>query len=129
MSCNQNYRWIWAVLFVTVIPIVAVHVSCVAILGPGSWGSGVEEKMPAIQSIYEKPALSTYLKEWEHLSNTTEEMPTNIAPWAIEILGDLKEELVSADRIKATGRAAMLTTSSNAHPEVVQPVLHSQSAP
>ena len=121
MSCNHSYRWIWAVLFVTVVPIVAVHISCVAILGPGSWGSGVEEKIPAIQSIYEKPDLSTYPKEWKTVANTTEEIPTDIAPWAIEKLGDLKEELVSADRIKATGRTVILTTSSDARQKLYFP--------
>ena len=57
-------RWVPVVLLVILFPVAAVHFSCVAVLGPGSWGSGVEEKTPALLAAGSKPALRQYIPEF-----------------------------------------------------------------
>ena len=57
-------RWLPAVLLVIFFPLAAVHFSCVAVLGPGSWGSGVEEKTPELLQAGGKPELLRYVDEF-----------------------------------------------------------------
>jgi len=57
-------RWVPAVLLVILFPVAAVHFSCIAVLGPGSWGSGVEEKTPELLAAGAKPELRQYIAEF-----------------------------------------------------------------
>ena len=57
-------RWVPVVLLVILFPVAAVHFSCVAVLGPGSWGSGVEEKAPELLEAGSKPELRQYIAEF-----------------------------------------------------------------
>ena len=57
-------RWLPAVLLVIFFPLAAVHFSCIAVLGPGSWGSGVEEKTPELLVAAGKPELLQYIDEF-----------------------------------------------------------------
>ena len=108
MPSNRNRRWIWAVFFVTVFPVFAVHFSCVAVLGPGSWGSGVEEKAPLIEPARRRPDLAPYVEQWEAARNA--EQATEAFPaWAIESLGDREGDIVWADRTDENGDAVVLT--------------------
>ena len=113
MPDNRNRRWILAVFFVTVFPLSAVHFSCVAVLGPGSWGSGVEEKDPILQSARERPDLAPYIEEWETVRKTSEEAPATSPVWAVEALGDREGDIVWVDRIEETGHAVLLTTDGS----------------
>ncbi len=113
MPSTRNRRWILAVFFVTVFPVSAVHFSCVAVLGPGSWGSGVEEKDPILQSVRERPDLARYVEEWETVRKTSDEAPATSPVWAVEALGDRVSDIVWADRIKETGHAVLLTADGS----------------
>lgn len=42
----QNRRWVAAVLTALLFPAIILHGTCVAVLGPGTWGSGLEEVAP-----------------------------------------------------------------------------------
>jgi len=57
-------RWLPAVLLVIFFPFAAVHFSCIAVLGPGSWGSGVEEKTPDLLAAAGEPELLQYIDEF-----------------------------------------------------------------
>ena len=43
---NRNRRWMYAVLTAVLFPAVVFHGTCIAVLGPGTWGSGMEEVPP-----------------------------------------------------------------------------------
>ena len=64
MPAAKNRRWIWAVLFVVLFPLFATHFSCIAVLGPGTWGSGLEEKLPSIVPGNSNPRVAGYAKEF-----------------------------------------------------------------
>lgn len=53
-----------AVLLVVLFPALAVHVSCVAVMGPGTWGSGMEEKLPELLPAAANPAIAAYAREF-----------------------------------------------------------------
>ena len=57
-------RWVPVVLLVILFPVAAVHFSCVAVLGPGSWGSGVEEKTPELLAAGSRLNLRQYIDEF-----------------------------------------------------------------
>lgn len=42
----KNRRWVAAVLTALLFPAIILHGTCVAVLGPGTWGSGLEEVAP-----------------------------------------------------------------------------------
>lgn len=64
MPQPKNRRWIFAVLLVILFPAAAVHFSCVAVLGPGNWGSGVEEKAPELLPAAPEPRVQAYAREF-----------------------------------------------------------------
>ena len=107
MPAARHRRWIGAVFFVIVFPLAAVHFSCVAVLGPGSWGSGVEQKEPTVHPAEQRVDLAAYADEWETNRHAA---PASPPGWAVERLEDQEEELVWADRLKETGHAALLTS-------------------
>ena len=113
MPSPRDRRWILAVFFVTVFPLTVVHFSCVAVLGPGSWGSGVEEKEPAVESARERPDLAPYAQEWEAVRDASGEAAADPPDWAIEVLGDRGGDIVWADRLDENGPAALLTSGGN----------------
>ncbi len=43
---RQNRRWVFAVMTAVLFPALAFHASCIAVMGPGAWGSGLEEADP-----------------------------------------------------------------------------------
>ena len=43
---KKNRRWLLAVAVAVIFPAAAFHASCIAVMGPGSWGSGMEEAYP-----------------------------------------------------------------------------------
>ena len=57
-------HWVPVVLLAVLFPVAAVHFSCIAVLGPGSWGSGVEEKTPEVLAAGSKPELLQYTGEF-----------------------------------------------------------------
>ena len=43
---SRNRRWMYAVLIAVLFPAVVFHATCIGVLGPGTWGSGMEEVQP-----------------------------------------------------------------------------------
>ncbi len=72
MSAKKKKSWILAILVATVFPAIAFHASCVAVLGPGSWGSGLEERIPEFLPAASNPAVQAYAQEF---SGHPEEKP------------------------------------------------------
>ena len=64
MPAAKNRRWIWAVLFVVLFPLFATHFSCIAVLGPGTWGSGLDEKLPTIMPANSNSRVAGYVREF-----------------------------------------------------------------
>ena len=64
MGQPKSKRWIFAVLLAILFPAFAFHVSCVAVLGPGNWGSGMEEKVPEILDARYAPDVARYRAEF-----------------------------------------------------------------
>jgi len=86
MSPQKNRRWIFAILVATVFPAIAVHVSCVAALGPGTWGSGLEEKLPEILPLSSNPQAQAYAREFSQRAEqgggpVLPEASGSAAPW------------------------------------------------
>lgn len=45
---SKNRSWILALLAAVAFPTVVLHTTCIAVMGPGTWGSGVEELLPEL---------------------------------------------------------------------------------
>ena len=75
MSKPSNKRWVLAVLMAVVFPALAIHLSCVAVLGPGSWGSEVEEKVPEFLPAQSNQEVLDYLEEFSHDAPDKPELP------------------------------------------------------
>ncbi len=60
---DRNRRWILAVLTAVAFPALAFHSTCVAVMGPGTWGSGMEEVSPDFQQP--TPRALEYAREFE----------------------------------------------------------------
>lgn len=43
---EKSRRWLFAVATAVIFPALAFHASCIAVMGPGAWGSGMEEAYP-----------------------------------------------------------------------------------
>jgi hypothetical protein len=64
MRSKPTRRGLFAVLLAVLFPALAIHVSCVAVLGPGTWGSGMEEKVPELRPAASNPAVEPYAREF-----------------------------------------------------------------
>ncbi len=64
MAPKGKRSWIFAVVLATVFPALAIHASCVAVMGPGTWGSGLEEKLPEILPAASMPVLEAYARQF-----------------------------------------------------------------
>ena len=73
-------RWIFAVLLALLFPALAIHASCVAVLGPGNWGSGMEERIPEILTDHSHTALAGYRTEFSHRSPLPEKTALAVPP-------------------------------------------------
>lgn len=51
----KNRRWVAAVLTALLFPAIMLHGTCVAVLGPGTWGSGLEE----VEPVFHEPNART----------------------------------------------------------------------
>ena len=45
-SKMNDHRWVLAVSAAVLFPALVLHTTCIAVMGPGTWGSGVEEALP-----------------------------------------------------------------------------------
>ncbi len=84
MSKPSNSRWVLALLMAVVFPALAIHLSCVAVLGPGSWGSEVEEKVPEFLPVRSNQEVLGYVEEFsrdEPNKPVPPEPPEGQTPW------------------------------------------------
>ena len=92
-------RWIFAVLLALLFPALAIHASCVAVLGPGNWGSGMEEHVPEILTDHSHPALAGYRTEFSNRTSHAEQTEPTVPPGA-----SVSGRVVATDHDKPTAR-------------------------
>ena len=104
MSQHRSKRWIFAVLLAVLFPAFAFHASCVAVLGPGNWGSGMEEKVPEMLDAALKPAALRYRTEFAEARDPTIQ-PAPQLPHGLELPG----KILNTDHDQQTGRWVIQT--------------------
>ena len=60
---KSNRKWLLAVLAAVAFPALVLHGTCVSVLGPGTWGSGLVEALPEFRAP--TPAVEAYRQEFE----------------------------------------------------------------
>ena len=97
-STASNRRWIFAVLTAVLFPAVALHGTCIAVMGPGTWGSGMQEVTPEFKKP--TPKAEEYARE---LANNgpgpDSEEPVPELTAEVEMLGRIKWAHRSGSRI------------------------------
>ncbi len=58
---RNDRRWIFAILTAVLFPILVLHGTCIAVMGPGTWGAGVEELVPEVKPPTEQ--ITAYIEE------------------------------------------------------------------
>ena len=108
-STASNRRWIFAVLTAVLFPAVALHSTCVAVMGPGTWGSGMQEVPPD----FKKPTLTAEKYARAIGSNgqglAASEKPAPELTAEVQMLGQLKW------MHRAGSRIAYLTEDISSH--------------
>ena len=72
---RKNRRWILAVLTAVLFPSLAFHSTCVAVLGPGTWGSDLQEVAPDFR---QPTALA--LRYASEFQSADSEVPIDVPP-------------------------------------------------
>lgn len=106
---NQDRKWILAVLAAVLVPALALHGTCIAVMGPGTWGSGVAEVAPEFQ-----PPTDEAMRYAEALEPTLDSGGTPQADFVLPGAAALQGSAVWVDR--AGGRTVILTEDSAAKP-------------
>lgn len=93
----RNYRWVLAISAAVVFPALILHTTCIAVLGPGTWGSGMEETLPEFSKP--TPAVEQYRQEFagSEAGQVVDDEPATI-PADAEILGELRWSTRSENR-------------------------------
>ncbi len=104
MSKKRSKRWIFAVLLAILFPAFAFHASCVAVLGPGNWGAGMEEKVPEILAAESNPEALRYQAEFAEAAEPTNPPEPQLPP-GLELPG----KVLSADHDRRTGQWVVQT--------------------
>ena len=60
---KSNRKWPLAILAAVAFPALVLHGTCVSVLGPGTWGSGLVETLPDFQEP--TPAVEAYRQEFD----------------------------------------------------------------
>ena len=60
---ESNRKWPLAILVAVVFPALVLHATCVSVLGPGTWGSGLVETLPDFRAP--TPAVEAYRQEFQ----------------------------------------------------------------
>ncbi len=66
---SSSRRWVFAVLTAVAFPALALHSTCIAVMGPGTWGSGMEELLPEFKPPTAE--VDAYRLEFESQTPTT----------------------------------------------------------
>ncbi len=95
MPKPSNKRWVLALLMAVVFPALAIHLSCVAVLGPGSWGSEVEEKVPQLLPAQSSQEVLDYLDQFSGdppAKPKLPQLPDGKTPWQGKIFSSDHDE-------------------------------------
>ena len=93
----KNYRWIFAISAAVVFPALILHTTCIAVMGPGTWGSGMEEALPE----FSRPtaAVEKYQEEFAGIeAGTLIGAKPAIMPKDAGILGEIRWSSRSGNR-------------------------------
>lgn len=107
---SKDRRWLLAVAAAVVFPAAAFHASCIAVMGPGTWGSGMQEAYPP-----RLPPSERILRYADELAASAQaDQPETID-------GDLPRPDSLAGEIRqfhrAAGRTVILTAEGRSRPE------------
>lgn len=106
---NQDRKWILAVLAAVLVPALTLHGTCIAVMGPGTWGSGLAEVAPEFQPPTREAA--RYAEAFEPVPNS------GVAPQADFVLpGDAALQGSAVWVARAGGRTVILTEDGAAKP-------------
>lgn len=78
---QSNRKWPLAILAAVAFPALVLHGTCVSVLGPGTWGSGLVEILPEFKAP--TPAVEVYRQEFQadaRIAETGEEAMAPRAP-------------------------------------------------
>ena len=81
---KSNRKWPLAILAAVVFPVLALHSTCVAVLGPGTWGSGLVETLPEFKAP--SAEVQAYRREFQvqaQVPDTSGDIPSPSAPSGI----------------------------------------------
>lgn len=67
---QRNRKWPLAILAAVAFPALVLHGTCVSVLGPGTWGSGLVETPPDLKAP--TPAVEAYRQEFQADARITE---------------------------------------------------------
>jgi hypothetical protein len=114
MAAKPNRRWIFAVVMAVLFPALAIHVSCVAVIGPGSWGSGMEQKLPQLLPGASNPVVEQYAREFANAhppdGKTQEETtPHETTPGLAAFENSLHGKVFWTDRLAPENLAVVAT--------------------
>ena len=85
---KKNRKWPLAILAAVGFPALILHTTCVAVLGPGTWGSGLVETLPEFKAP--TAAVQAYRQEFQaqtEVPDTSEDLSEPQAPSVIS--GDI----------------------------------------
>ncbi len=75
---RNDRKWVLAVLTAVLFPMLAMHGTCIAVMGPGTWGSGLEEVLPEFQEPTRR--IADYGREFEALPTASSLASTPVEP-------------------------------------------------
>jgi hypothetical protein len=105
MAATSSKKWILAILIAVVFPALAVHVSCVATIGPGTWGSGLEERLPKLLAVTPESAAAHYAAEFAS-PGSQGQTETHLPP---ELEDQLRGKIFWTDRLAPENLAVIAT--------------------
>jgi hypothetical protein len=108
MAAQPNRRWILAILLVVLFPALAIHVSCVAVLGPGTWGSGMEQKLPQLLPAASNPLVEQYAREFAN-AKTADAKPPEATGDLGEVESGLRGKVFWIDRLEPENLSVIAT--------------------
>ena len=104
---GKSRRWLLALAAAVLFPALAFHASCIAVMGPGTWGSGMQEAYPEFQPAT-KDALEYHAEFAALPQGDFPALPRLPPPSSDSIVGDVRQ----SDR--AASRTVWLTSEGSA---------------
>ena len=132
---QSNRKWPLAILAAVAFPALVLHGTCVSVLGPGTWGSGLVETPPDFRAP--TPAVEAYRQEFQadpRIAETGAEATASQTPLGLagnivwtHAWGD--RVLYLADGSEQSGRRLYVADTSSTLREVALPTDHLVARP